>query len=109
PARIPQESRKRKRSTIACNACRDRKTGCDSVRPVCAACQTRGSACEYITKDDKETRSMALRRENINLRECNAALEELVNYLRFLPEDSAQKILRTLRATSDPLAVVQHI
>jgi hypothetical protein len=40
---------KRRRIQIACIQCRDRKTRCDGVRPVCGTCGRRGKAgaCTY--------------------------------------------------------------
>ncbi|OOQ85166.1 C6 transcription factor [Penicillium brasilianum] len=38
---------KRKRTTLACDACRTRRTKCDSQRPSCHYCQTRGVRCIY--------------------------------------------------------------
>ncbi|KAF2117392.1 hypothetical protein BDV96DRAFT_572001 [Lophiotrema nucula] len=73
------------------------------------ACVTRQSRCEYITKDETETRTMALKRENSTLKESHQALEELVNNLRFMPEEMAQTILQRLRTTSDPTSVLQSV
>ncbi|KAM6520359.1 hypothetical protein FSOLCH5_005151 [Fusarium solani] len=33
--------RKRRRTALACEECRDRKRKCDGVKPVCGACKTR--------------------------------------------------------------------
>ncbi|KAK1143509.1 hypothetical protein N8T08_006315 [Aspergillus melleus] len=38
---------KRKRTTLACDACRARRTKCDSQRPACRYCQTHGVVCIY--------------------------------------------------------------
>ncbi|KAL4888090.1 hypothetical protein BDV59DRAFT_196722 [Aspergillus ambiguus] len=40
-------STKRKRTTLACDACRARRTKCDSQRPSCHYCQTHGVICIY--------------------------------------------------------------
>jgi hypothetical protein len=43
------QSVKRRRIQIACIQCRDRKTRCDGVHPVCGTCERRGKAgiCSY--------------------------------------------------------------
>jgi hypothetical protein len=42
-------STKRRKVQVACLQCRDRKTRCDGVHPVCGTCQRRGKAgvCSY--------------------------------------------------------------
>ncbi|KAF5528159.1 Sorbicillinoid biosynthetic cluster transcription factor sor3 [Colletotrichum aenigma] len=41
--------RKRRKTQLACNPCRARKSGCDGTRPVCTACQKKGmqQQCTY--------------------------------------------------------------
>ncbi|KAF9877422.1 transcriptional regulatory protein [Colletotrichum karsti] len=41
--------RKRRKTQLACNPCRTRKSGCDGVRPVCSTCKSRGlqQQCAY--------------------------------------------------------------
>ncbi|KAF3074579.1 hypothetical protein CFAM422_003190 [Trichoderma lentiforme] len=39
---------RRKRVTLACDSCRDRKTRCDGVRPICGPCKRRKKAsCDF--------------------------------------------------------------
>ena len=38
---------KRRRTALACSACRTRKTRCDGGRPSCSACETLGFQCVY--------------------------------------------------------------
>ncbi|KAJ9491112.1 hypothetical protein VN97_g2153 [Penicillium thymicola] len=38
---------KRKRTTLACDACRARRTKCDSQKPSCRYCETHGLDCLY--------------------------------------------------------------
>lgn len=40
-------TRARKKSAVACNTCRARRTKCDSQRPSCSYCQPRGIDCHY--------------------------------------------------------------
>ncbi|XHG08743.1 hypothetical protein AWENTII_011836 [Aspergillus wentii] len=43
-----EPSPKRRRVALACTSCRERKVRCDGTKPVCTACQKRGStACVY--------------------------------------------------------------
>ena len=59
--------------------------------------------------DESETRTMALKRENETLTLSLEALEELVNHLKYMPEDIAKVTLQKLRATSDPSRLLQSI
>jgi hypothetical protein len=38
---------KRRRTVLACTACRTRKTRCDGGRPICSTCETLGYQCVY--------------------------------------------------------------
>lgn len=40
----PEGARKRRRTPLACDECRDRKRKCDGVKPVCGACRRRSIA-----------------------------------------------------------------
>ncbi|PQE17570.1 transcriptional regulatory protein [Rutstroemia sp. NJR-2017a BBW] len=44
-----QTVRKRRRTQLACNTCRDRKTRCNGERPACSSCTRRGvrDSCSY--------------------------------------------------------------
>ncbi|KZL67492.1 transcriptional regulatory protein, partial [Colletotrichum incanum] len=46
-AQVPPK--KRKKTQLACNPCRSRKSGCDGARPVCSPCQSKGwqQQCTY--------------------------------------------------------------
>jgi hypothetical protein len=35
-------AKKRRRTVLACNTCREKKRKCDGVKPLCSACQRRG-------------------------------------------------------------------
>lgn len=75
---------------------------CNSVRPVCAACEARQTECFYLTKDESETKLQALRREN-------KSLNDLLDHLRTLPEDIAQSVLLQLRNSENSLSVLRDI
>ncbi|GAD91859.1 hypothetical protein NECHADRAFT_77081 [Paecilomyces variotii No. 5] len=38
----PEGNRKRRRTVLACNECREKKRKCDGIKPVCGACERRG-------------------------------------------------------------------
>lgn len=59
--------------------------------------------------DESETPAMVLKRENETLRKSLTSLEELINHLKYMPDDIAQTILTRLRTTADPASVVQSI
>lgn len=44
-----QPVRKRRRTQLACNSCRQRKTACNGDRPSCSSCIRRGvqDSCSY--------------------------------------------------------------
>jgi hypothetical protein len=46
---VPEGSaaNKRRRTALACSACRTRKTRCDGARPICSACENQGYQCVY--------------------------------------------------------------
>ncbi|KAF2442155.1 hypothetical protein P171DRAFT_62402 [Karstenula rhodostoma CBS 690.94] len=98
----PDENKKRKRAAIACKPCRERKSACNSVRPVCAACEARQTECYYLTKDESETRLQALRREN-------KTLNELIDHLRTMPDDEAHAVLQLLRNSANPQSILKNI
>jgi hypothetical protein len=50
---------------------------------------------------------MVLKRENETLKQSCAALDELVNTMRYMPEDVARLVFKRLRTTSDPSMVLQ--
>lgn len=74
-------------------------------------CVNRGSECVYTSKDESETPTMALKRVNESLKQTTDALEELVNCLKYMPEETAQFILRKLRSASEmePAVILQSI
>ncbi|KAJ8072232.1 hypothetical protein PM082_015791 [Marasmius tenuissimus] len=43
----PNVSLKRKRITLACHRCRQKKGKCDGKKPVCSTCESAGSSCEW--------------------------------------------------------------
>ena len=77
------------------------KLKCDGLRPSCSACQHRGEQCSYVTKDASETSAMALKRENEMLKARFSLLEQLLKYIRELPDSSAKSVLNKIEANAD--------
>ncbi|KAL5050889.1 hypothetical protein BDW71DRAFT_171825 [Aspergillus fruticulosus] len=49
---LPAHDTRRRRSALACNTCRGRRTKCDSKRPKCSFCVERGKDCFYQEPQD---------------------------------------------------------
>ncbi|KAL2067531.1 hypothetical protein VTL71DRAFT_1956 [Oculimacula yallundae] len=54
-----QPLRHRKKTSLACNQCRDRKTRCNGDRPVCKFCRERQLQCQYENGLSKDSSSPA--------------------------------------------------
>ncbi|KXJ84811.1 hypothetical protein Micbo1qcDRAFT_113199, partial [Microdochium bolleyi] len=91
---------------VACNACRRKKSACDSKRPQCTPCQRKGTECIYISKDTSETPGMALKREVESLRGRTQDLEELIAHLSSMQDDARRHILLLLRTAEDPVSLL---
>jgi hypothetical protein len=52
---------------------------------------------------------MVVKRENEKLKQNLAALDELVDSMRFMPEDISKQIFQRLRTTAEPLRIIQSI
>ena len=74
---------------------------CDGKRPICGQCADRRSNCSYITISPSETRTAALRREIVDLRQRVQDQNELLEHLRSLPCDEAIELLRDLKTVPD--------
>ncbi|KAL5335052.1 hypothetical protein BJX70DRAFT_333930 [Aspergillus crustosus] len=78
---VDNESRKRKRTSHACDACRHRKVRCDGRQP-CATCASSGEDCLFGAEAIPKSKSdlildVALRSENM-LREMSGQLQTLL-------------------------------
>ncbi|KAJ1328950.1 transcriptional regulatory protein GAL4 [Microdochium nivale] len=91
---------------VACNACRQKKSACDSKRPQCTPCRRKGTECIYICKDTSETPGMALKREVESLRGRTRDLEVLLAHLSQLQGDSLRDVLVLLRTAEDPVSLL---
>ncbi|KAJ5996473.1 hypothetical protein N7499_007209 [Penicillium canescens] len=90
---------KRKRTSLACDACRARRTKCDSQRPSCHYCQTHGVACIY-----QEPPAERPSRVEEELNAVNKRLDQLISLM--LPAQPVSPDVRTadLRNEYDDLA-----
>ncbi|KAH6642662.1 hypothetical protein C7974DRAFT_106916 [Boeremia exigua] len=102
-------SSKRKRVSVACNECRQKRIGCDGSRPVCAACHRRDRRCVYMNEEDLEMRPTVLKRENIALREKLVALQEIFEHLQSRTQHVAHDTVQRLGAGTDPSDVLKAL
>ncbi|CAK7229477.1 hypothetical protein SEUCBS140593_007259 [Sporothrix eucalyptigena] len=106
------QRRRRDTSSIACNMCRTKKTACDRVRPSCMPCIDRGSRCVYRTNyrtNDTTAASEALQRQLDTLQTRLRDQAQMVQALAALPPEAAVDILRLLRTTKEPFAVLSSL
>ncbi|OIW35725.1 hypothetical protein CONLIGDRAFT_627758 [Coniochaeta ligniaria NRRL 30616] len=68
----PEGSKKRRRVTLACDECRERKRKCDGVKPVCGSCSKR-SARRCVWDDARYNRGWT----NSYVQELHSRIEEL--------------------------------
>ncbi|KAK1986078.1 hypothetical protein LZ30DRAFT_323503 [Colletotrichum cereale] len=107
-----QEGSKRKRraTTKACNSCREKKIGCNSLQP-CSHCKRRGLVCEYATISKTVLNSippgMRLLDETTARNHKYAA--ELLGLLRSVSDDEARDVLQQLRAGRDAGNIVNTL
>ncbi|KAJ5822633.1 hypothetical protein N7447_004973 [Penicillium robsamsonii] len=67
---------KRKRTTLACDACRARRTKCDSQKPSCRYCQTHGLDCLY-----QDAPAEPPSRVEVELNAMNKRLDQLISLM----------------------------
>ncbi|KAL6706465.1 hypothetical protein ACN47E_005404 [Coniothyrium glycines] len=104
PAAIPRGAAppvqsKRARVSLACAACRARKTKCDGGRPKCSECTSRESDCQYLETETTQTKRR------------HADLEDLFELLKTLPDEDALDLLSKIRSgvdIGDLVLMVQH-
>ncbi|KAK3361839.1 hypothetical protein B0T24DRAFT_640200 [Lasiosphaeria ovina] len=105
-----KQARRRPLNKFACFACQKKKTKCDGVRPVCSACVKRNgdTQCEYAVREGAVSRYADLKVTFEQLERENSDFKDLLAYLRFRPEKEAFEIYRRLRASDNPLSVLQY-
>lgn len=102
-------SSKRKRVSVACNECRQKRIGCDGCRPACAACTRRDRRCVYMNEEDLEMRPTVLKRENIALRERLVAFQEIFEHLQGRAQHVSHSSMQRLSAGDDPSDVLKTL
>ncbi|KAF4333352.1 nitrogen assimilation transcription factor nit-4 [Fusarium beomiforme] len=112
PARRAITQRRLNPVLAACEPCRKHKAKCSGERPTCRRCFQRNLSCNYVARPG-ESRAQALIRcshesfQGSSLR--SSVYEELINFLRNLPDEDAQDILRRLRSGSDPASLLNQV
>jgi hypothetical protein len=82
---------------------------CDAQRPACGRCVTNSLECEYEVEETAVSRFSAMKARNTTLQRENNQLKELYSFLRNRPEAEAQEIFNRIRASDDPISVLQFV
>ncbi|KAL4725847.1 hypothetical protein ACLX1H_006521 [Fusarium chlamydosporum] len=82
--------------SVACEACRRRKTKCDGSRPSCGGCKRKGKVCQYKSHQDR-------------IREQESTYAELFELLRVMNEQDAADVLRRIRAGVTAGAILAQV
>ncbi|KAK7967895.1 uncharacterized protein PG986_002172 [Apiospora aurea] len=91
---------KRQRSHMACGNCRLKKSKCDGKRPSCTRCSKQEVECHYAD----EEKAMTISGLQSQVQRLTKELDEhndFLAYLRSVPVEEANNILRQLRTSSD--------
>ncbi|PVH93023.1 hypothetical protein DM02DRAFT_677109 [Periconia macrospinosa] len=108
PKPEPEPPSKKRKRGIACDSCREKRTGCDGQRPACAACVTRGSKCFYVGEDG-DMRPIHLKRQNIALQEKVDAFQQITHLMKDMPPTTVQDTIQQLLTGSNPVATLQTL
>ncbi|KAK7418274.1 hypothetical protein QQX98_004059 [Neonectria punicea] len=107
--REPLRSRpKRYLVETACDNCRRRKTKCNGVKPTCGPCLKKRDECIY-NNDTSEVTALTLKRKHNSLEQDNVRYRELFLLLRNKPRAESEDIFLRLRASDDPLRVLEAV
>ncbi|KAL7809059.1 N-terminal fungal transcription regulatory domain-containing protein [Trichoderma gracile] len=93
---VENNKRRRVSVSVACNACRRKKTRCDGKRPVCSACEHTPNSCTYRDEAGLSEESQSL-------------LQEVFRTLNALPDDQVLERVRSLKKEIDPLAILASL
>jgi len=93
---------------VACEACRKRKTKCNTARPTCSFCLKRNTTCNYIA-GPSETHFQAWKRKYHELEDSKIPYEELFDMLKIMPERDALGVLYRIRAGDDIGTIITHV
>ncbi|KAI4215064.1 MAG: hypothetical protein LQ351_002378, partial [Letrouitia transgressa] len=75
---------------------------CNGKRPVCARCAGRHLECHYVTENEGETPSAALKRAYASLQKDHNDLKELLDVLKSTTQEKSTEMLSNLRTGSTP-------
>ncbi|KAL6828048.1 hypothetical protein V8C40DRAFT_243377 [Trichoderma camerunense] len=95
--------------SVACEACRKRKTRCSGSRPKCLSCVQKGIDCHYTSANATETNSAVLKRKFREVKEKTNDYEEFYDSLRGLPDADSQAIFQMIRGGADIKTVMRQI
>ncbi|KAK7430954.1 hypothetical protein QQZ08_002483 [Neonectria magnoliae] len=106
PREPPRSRSKRFLVETACDNCRRRKTKCNGVKPTCGPCLKKRDECIY-NNDTSEAAALTLKRKHNSLEQDNVRYRELFLLLRNKPRAESEDIFLRLRASGDPLRVLE--
>ena len=107
----PQPRKKSHNISVACTACKLRKTRCDGVRP-CKACRNHSSQCDYDAASDQR-RKLAIHRNQEELTRLGAELQRhrlvLGNLVAIFRSRDATIIQRTMQTLGQDISTINLI
>jgi hypothetical protein len=81
---------------------------CSGARPSCNRCSTHGITCIYLSINNQETPSRALKRKYNEARQETDVYQRLYQLLRSVSETEARSILYVTRHSGDVTTIVQQ-
>ncbi|KAL7907447.1 hypothetical protein GGI35DRAFT_456337 [Trichoderma velutinum] len=106
PGRLPS---RRIGVSVACEACRKRKTRCSGTRPKCLLCSQKGIDCHYTSANANETNSAVLKRKFREVKEKTGDYEEFYEAIQSMPAADSQAIFRLVRQGANIKTVLRQI
>ncbi|KAK0637178.1 hypothetical protein B0T17DRAFT_101574 [Bombardia bombarda] len=104
---LAKKSRQTRKTQMACEACRRRKTRCNGRRPACSTCKVSNRDCEYASEPGV-SRTELLKRKNDELQTRVALFTELFDLLSSLPEPELRASLSRIRS-ADRLTDIEQL
>ncbi|KAF4454241.1 hypothetical protein F53441_3241 [Fusarium austroafricanum] len=105
PSLPSYRSRKRVLVAVACEGCRRKKAKCDGRKPTCSRCSFKSEACSY----EPPPVPVAVKKKYDSLIIENQQYRELFDAIQKKPDCEAQEIFNRLRASNQPLNVLESI
>ncbi|KAH7323185.1 hypothetical protein B0I35DRAFT_477067 [Stachybotrys elegans] len=102
-----QPARKKLKTTakFVCESCKRKKIACDARRPICTPCVKRSVPCTYPPLQEADH----LQRRVDGLQQTLADHEELLQYLRTIPDHEAAQVLAQLRTAPNVPALLAAV